>query len=1538
MATYLRHSCNIASGPLREILKDLNLKRDIGYSPILKRGMPAINTFLQSAGSLWCKNYPVDIRRANELGVIAPDTPDMLTDLPSYAFDHTHAYWHESRLSKAYRLREHPPHDFLGSRCLDWSPLDARWRLLIRVRELPWIADHIVDGRKIYPGTGMLVMAIQAAKELADPLRSVSGFVMRDIDFSSAMELEGPTETLEVITSLRPTQSVVRNTTSFDFNIISCTNPANDEWTRNIKGSIEIEYEEVEDWHGKQKMESAKTLTMQHQTSKEACLMPVDETFMYERLKWWGLDYGPSFQRAKEQFVSTNGEAVADIRTLVGDEEDLQPHVIHPVTMDAIGHLCFTAFSAGGQKSIATAMPSTIAYAWVSSSGLSAPQSNSIHTCSKVLRQTPRGFEANITGVNPQDENELLICIKGCMMAFISDVRKDSGNMQQIEFPNPAQQWFNVVRKVDLDMLSQKELGEYLREECHETAAPLDFALKYIELAAHENPGLRVLQLGAGDEAQSIVDAALDQEHAGVLDCAIYDIADDDQGRLSGAKNAFTSYGSKMHFYHGSSELQTKLYDLVFISRLRAQPEDLDTTLRNASSVLKPGGVLIAHGPQVERAIFASPVLSFQSENDHGDSIAIYFASEEKDSPPINHRIRVIVAGDFTCKRHADLVDELITHGTGLDIVPSSVTAAPNDPKLKESILILLSDPDHLCLSSMNPESLSALQTIMAGETKVLWISDKASEMSIGGSPVSTIMEGSARSLRMENNGLVLVLLTLESFERRSTRHIMNVLEKMSSLEKGMNYEQDYFEHAGNLQTDRLINSSRLKKAADARLTPQYKERVQLKALDGFELKITQFSQLDTLHFVESSPQEAVLPKHSIEIRVSAASIDWRDHREAMGKGNDLVPQFGSACAGEIVNTGNDCDFKNGDRVFAMQKDSLKSCVRTTESHAIRLPETIDFARACEKIPALAAMHYAITEVGRWRAGEVVLVYPCTGPMGTSAVQICQQLEATVFATVHSNEQSKELHERFSVPASNIYPHDSFYGRHIPGFRGADIVVCLEPPRSQKDWDVVARYGRVIYVPSGSDQSPSLPSLQPPANIGYNSLDFGQVVEERPQILEQSFLCAIDILSTPGKEGNPNTFPASKIVQAFKHILDANDNAVVILDAEDEILCTRNTKRVVYLDPDASYVISGGTGGIGRSMARWCAHNGARHLILLSRSGAKSEAAQDMVSSLRARGVYVEAPVCDTADEKILCAVINDCLLRMPPIKGCMQASGAYKDLTFDKYDLEGWNTAITSKAISSWNLHKTLPSGMDFFIMLSSVSSSIGPISMSSYAGANSYQDGLARHRISIGEKATALNPGVLHDIGFVTEFTDAQRALLQRVGFFIPTWEAEILAVLDIFCDPNCTMINDQQYRPIFGMNGAGQMAANGSEVPLTFSQPFWKHTHFTDVVIKDVSVGKSQGHDIRTSVLNEESLEGAIDVATRALRTKLAMLLSTQEERLQDGASVDSLVAIELRNWLGKTFGTDIPVFKIVSASTWSVLGEDIATHVREVDTST
>lgn len=137
------------------------------YMSTLKRGNDAQLTFLQCISSIFDKGYPVDISSANRLNHTTKKSRcSVLTNLPTYPWDHSISYWHESQISKDHRLRTHPYYDLLGIRLPGSPDIQPRWRQIINIERSPWLKDHSVDGRLVFPGSGYLAMAIEAKRQL----------------------------------------------------------------------------------------------------------------------------------------------------------------------------------------------------------------------------------------------------------------------------------------------------------------------------------------------------------------------------------------------------------------------------------------------------------------------------------------------------------------------------------------------------------------------------------------------------------------------------------------------------------------------------------------------------------------------------------------------------------------------------------------------------------------------------------------------------------------------------------------------------------------------------------------------------------------------------------------------------------------------------------------------------------------------------------------------------------------------------------------------------------------------------------------------------------------------------------------------------------------------------------------------------------------------------------------------------------------------------------------------------------------------------
>lgn len=90
---------------------------------------------------------------------------------------------------------------------------------------------------------------------------------------------------------------------------------------------------------------------------------------------------------------------------------------------------------------------------------------------------------------------------------------------------------------------------------------------------------------------------------------------------------------------------------------------------------------------------------------------------------------------------------------------------------------------------------------------------------------------------------------------------------------------------------------------------------------------------------------------------------------------------------------------------------------------------------------------------------------------------------------------------------------------------------------------------------------------------------------------------------------------------------------------------------------DATYVIVGGTGGIGQSITKQMIERGARHVVLLSRSAKVSEEIKKLMDFGEPLGASVHVKSCDAGDETSVKSVLQEIQKTLPPIRGIVHAA-----------------------------------------------------------------------------------------------------------------------------------------------------------------------------------------------------------------------------------------------------------------------------------------
>jgi hypothetical protein len=455
-------------------------------------------------------------------------------------------------------------------------------------------------------------------------------------------------------------------------------------------------------------------------------------------------------------------------------------------------------------------------------------------------------------------------------------------------------------------------------------------------------------------------------------------------------------------------------------------------------------------------------------------------------------------------------------------------------------------------------------------------------------------------------------------------------------------------------------------------------------------------------------------------------------------------------------------------------------------------------------------------------------------------------------------------------------------------------------------------------------------------NLTFTCVDLTMVLQEKVQLTRQ-LLEEVMEMSKSG-EIRPidpiQAFDIADAEKAFRFMQSGRSSGKIVLEIDkSQVVPTIRASTPEYMfSKDATYIVAGGLGGIGRRITNWLVERGARHLIVLSRSGGEgNEQAIQLVDTLRATGINIRLPKCDISDANSLQQTIDSCN-DMPVICGCFHAAMAISDNTFDKLTIENWRECTQSKIQGGWNLHSILPSGMDFFVMLSSACGIFGNAGQGSYASGNTYLDALARYRVSIGEKATALDLGILLEEGYVAE-TEHVMTKLMRLHLLAPMALDKLFAIFDYYCNPKTTY-SVQESQICTGFELPVDTKRRGRDVHTTMTTPQFRHMHQIQSSDQLRLTSNTQTQNFRHLFIEAPSREEAKELATQALQAKISRILGLPLTSIElDGSletyGVDSLVALELRNWITKEMSADVAVFELLGRTSIRDIGRLIAT---------
>ncbi|KAM0744888.1 hypothetical protein ACQRIT_000272 [Beauveria bassiana] len=720
---------------------------------------------------------------------------------------------------------------------------------------------------------------------------------------------------------------------------------------------------------------------------------------------------------------------------------------------------------------------------------------------------------------------------------------------------------------------------------------------------------------------------------------------------------------------------------------------------------------------------------------------------------------------------------------------------------------------------------------------------------------------------------------------------------------------------------------------------------------------------LDTLHWVCTGPNSVA--HDEVEMETRAVGINFRDIMVSMGilSFGEGAPQLGIELSGVVTRVGSAVHHvKPGDRVIAVASDGLFATRAVTKgSLVVGIPDALGFEEAATIPTVFATVIQALLRTAHVQRGKTVLIHSACGGIGHAAVQLCQSVGAEIFVTVGSRVKADYAHTVYGLPRTRIFSSrdESFVAdvmRATQG-QGVDIVLnSLSGPLLHASWECVAAFGQLVELGKRDLVEFGSIALAPfLLNRSYCCVDLAHMLEQRPAQVGQLLADTVQLLQQGQIKPIPRRadFEACRVTDAFRHLQkgDHIGKAVLTFPAPGgaALALPASPKRAkMSLDSKATYLLTGGLGGVGKAVSRWMAERGARNLVFLSRSAGRGIGDVAFFTELAVLGctaIPVRGQVHISADvERAIAAAPS-------PIKGVLHLAMVLRDGPVLGLSFDDWVEVVVPKVDGAWNLHHAFDEQgrppLDFFLVTSSLITATHHPGQANYAAAHTALEALVQFRRRRGLPASALALAAVEDVGFVSENAAVSRKLKSQGLYFlterlvldffeycllnqhnnsdirapesdISSWTNHGHTIAGVhsetsLTDPNCPTVWRRNREMGFYHNvqstSSGVMARNTSSALALFIQE----------TSSCADVAKLLDSDATIDFL-------ATEIGLRILQ----LMMREPEDRVVDisislaAVGMDSLIAIELRRWWKQSFAVDVTVLEIMATGNLRGLG--------------
>lgn len=677
---------------------------------------------------------------------------------------------------------------------------------------------------------------------------------------------------------------------------------------------------------------------------------------------------------------------------------------------------------------------------------------------------------------------------------------------------------------------------------------------------------------------------------------------------------------------------------------------------------------------------------------------------------------------------------------------------------------------------------------------------------------------------------------------------------------------------------------------------------------------------LDHLYW-RALPNEPALAPDQIQIRPTVSGLNFRDVMYAMGMLSDEAvehgfagPTLGMEVSGIVEKVGNGVTtFKPGDAVLSFAPACFGTHV-ISHSHTTALMPAGWSPEEGATVPvAFFTAYYALHHLGRLQPGERVLIHGAAGGVGLAAIQYAQYVGAEIFATAGTDEKRtfvRTMGVDHVMNSRNLAFADEV--RDLTGGKGVDVVLnSLAGEAIWRNLAILRPFGRFLELGKRDFYQNSKIGMRPfRNNISYFGIDADQLLVERKELAGTLFREMMELFAEKVLRPLPyRAFPASQVVDAFRYMQQSRQigKIVVSLGEIDSLTLPPPPKLPqpeLKLDSQGTYLVSGGLGGFGLKTAQWLVEKGAKHLILLGRSGTERPEAIAAIQKMETQGVTVHPYAIDVTDLAGMSELFAKLENNAPPLKGLVHAAAVIDDALIRQLDEDHFMHVFMPKAQGAWNLHRlTEKIPLDFFVVYSSMTTFLGNPGQANYVAGNTYLESLVHFRRGRGLPGLFVAWGPIDDVGFLTRHQTVKEGLEARIGSkAMPSDSA--MRILEKLLGEKATgmAVIDFDWRKI-------QRVMPGAQAPKYEEQVR---------MAKFMGSGSEQNESIK-SQLAALSTEKAMDLIKELLAQEVGHILRLPTDKVDTEKSVfdlgmDSLMGMELAIAIEDRFVVKLPMMAL------------------------